>query len=84
MLRFIIQYPEVLQQKGWVIQSLETSKLREIISFWDVNIRIAIVSQNRPTSSVLKIFFVDCLYEMLWVLLCQSHDEHMLMPLFSA
>lgn len=31
-----------------MIQSLETSELREIISFWDVNICVAIVSQNRP------------------------------------
>jgi len=30
------------------MQSFETSELREIISFWDVNICVAIVSQNRP------------------------------------
>jgi len=83
MLRFIIQYHDELQQKGWVIQSFETSELREVISFWDVNICIAIFSQNRPLIISVKVFLVDYLYEMLWVLLCQPYGEHMLMPLFA-
>jgi hypothetical protein len=56
MLSFMILYPEALQQKGWVIQSFMTSKPREVISVWDVNVCIGIVSQNRPISSVLKSF----------------------------